>query len=315
MWGDDTIVNLARPRISAWLAIAVVLASLGTAMAPAPARPIAAATRLTPEQQQLLAITRQAPEPATDAEQARAINASLPASAAPILAARPFRVSLAADRALAVECLAQAVYYEAGFEPLEGRRAVAQVVLNRLRHPAFPKTVCGVVYDGAEHAGCQFSFACDGSMRRPPAAGAWKQAHAIAQAALDGYVMKGVGEATHYHTDYVAPYWAPKLTKIRQIGAHIFYRWPGGWGEPGAFNGRYAGSERAFAPARAEAPALVVAAAETPKPPVRIADPTDHHAEADVGGRIDVAKGWTLSIPLPTETRSSLTAIAEAQGG
>jgi spore germination cell wall hydrolase CwlJ-like protein len=273
---------------------------------------------LTAEQQELLAITH-APDQAqpTGVEQARLINAKLAFSATPIHPARPFNLVPIStlDRQLAIECLTQAVYYEAGFEPLDGRRAVAQVVLNRMRHPAFPKTVCGVVYEGASRPGCQFSFACDGALGRPPAAGAWREARQVAEAALDGYVMTAVGTATHYHTDYVAPYWAPRLTKLKQIGAHIFYRWPGGWGEPGAFSGRYAGFERAFTQGKAQAPAPVLTIAEAPRAPARVEDPTDRHAEADVGGRIDVEKGWTLTIPLPTETKSSLSNIAAAQGG
>ena len=90
------------------------------------------------------------------------------------MASRPFDLSDSdpLDRRRALLCLTQAVYYEAGFEPLEGRRAVAQVVLNRMRHPAFPKSVCGVVYQGARDPVCQFSFVCDGSLYRAP--GAWR---------------------------------------------------------------------------------------------------------------------------------------------
>jgi len=159
-------------------------------------------------------------------DQARLINAAMPFSAAPVLASRPFDLSNSdpLDRRRALLCMTQAIYYEAGFEPLEGRRAVAQVVINRMRHPAFPKSVCGVVYQGARDPVCQFSFVCDGSLYRRPEAGAWKQAERIAAAALDGFVERSVGAATHYHADYVAPYWAPRLAKIVQIGAHIFYR-------------------------------------------------------------------------------------------
>jgi spore germination cell wall hydrolase CwlJ-like protein len=198
----------------------------------------------------------QAPD-ASNADQARLINATTPFSTLPVEAARPFRLPASLDRQRALECLAQAVYYEAGYEPLDGKRAVAQVVLNRVRHPAFPKTVCGVVYEGAPGAGCQFSFACDGSLHHAPGEAAWTQARAVAAAALNGYVAKQVGEATHYHTDYVAPYWAPTLTKISRIGAHIFYRWPGNTGEPAAFSGRYAGAER---PVEAVAPRTPVLA-------------------------------------------------------
>jgi spore germination cell wall hydrolase CwlJ-like protein len=71
--------------------------------------------------------------------------------------------------------MTQAVYYEAAYEPLQGRRAVAQVVLNRVRHPAFPNSVCGVVYQGSNQRVCQFSFTCDGSLNRKPSAAAWPQ--------------------------------------------------------------------------------------------------------------------------------------------
>ncbi|WP_366872651.1 cell wall hydrolase [uncultured Brevundimonas sp.] len=126
----------------------------------------------------------------------------------------------------------------------EGQAAVAQVVLNRMRHPAYPGTVCGVVFQGSERAtGCQFSFTCDGAMARTPSVAGWARARASASAALNGAVMAAVGTATHYHTDWVAPYWAERLTKVRQLGTHIFYRWNGGWGLPAAFTSRYGGPE------------------------------------------------------------------------
>jgi len=127
---------------------------------------------------------------------------------------------------------------------------VAQVVLNRMRHPAYPKSVCGVVYQGsARVTGCQFTFTCDGSLRWAPEPGLWRRAKAVAERALAGYVDKTVGSATHYHAQYVAPYWAPTLVKMTQVGQHIFYRWTGPWGEPPAFTGRYAGGEAYLSPA------------------------------------------------------------------
>src|SRR3546814_18161788 len=91
------------------------------------------------------------------------------------------------DRARALTCLADAVYYEAASESDAGQRAVAQVVLNRVRHPAFPATVCGVVFQGSERAsGCQFSFACDGAMARTPSGEAWRKALSIEGAAKIG---------------------------------------------------------------------------------------------------------------------------------
>lgn len=139
-----------------------------------------------------------------------------------------------------------AVYYEAGSQGPDGGAAVAQVVLNRVRHPLFPKSICGVVFEGSNlPTGCQFTFTCDGSLGRRPSAAGWKQASQVAERALDGYVQKEVGEATHYHTIWVVPYWQSSVVKLTRIGAHIFYRWPGGMGVPAAFHGQYAGGENA----------------------------------------------------------------------
>jgi hypothetical protein len=118
------------------------------------------------------------------------------------------------------------------------------VVLNRVRHPAFPASVCGVVYEGSTRAtGCQFTFTCDGSLNRRPDAEGWKRAYAVASAALSGAVFAPVGWATHYHADYVVPYWASTLAKNAVVGAHIFYRWAGGWGRPASFERTYSGLE------------------------------------------------------------------------
>lgn len=183
-------------------------------------------------------------------DEAREFNANLPFSTLPIQPARPFIMppESLADYARALDCMTAAIYYEAASETGPGQAAVAQVVLNRLRHPAFPKTVCGVVFQGHERStGCQFSFTCDGAMARVPSPGGWARARAAATSALNGYVAAEVGMATHYHTDWVAPYWAERLVKLRQIGTHIFYRWTGGWGLPGAFRGVHAGAEPVIA--------------------------------------------------------------------
>ena len=182
---------------------------------------------------------------AFDPATAEEINALRPFAKLPIRPMRPFVLQAdSIDQARAVQCLSQAVYFEAGRESLAGQEAVAQIVLNRLRHPAYPKSVCGVVYQGSARAtGCQFTFTCDGSLAWAPEAGRWRAAQAVARRALAGFVLRDVGSATHYHAAYVAPYWAPTLVKMKQIGAHIFYRWTGPWGEPGAFTGRYGGGE------------------------------------------------------------------------
>jgi hypothetical protein len=173
------------------------------------------------------------------------------AEAAPTLldpvgpSARALRVdNSGVDRGRALQCLTAAIYYEAASEPDAGQRAVAQVVLNRVAHPAYPKTVCGVVYQGSEkNTGCQFSFTCDGSLARVPSRMFWQRAENVARDALSGYVYAPVGLATHYHTVAVHPYWAPTLTYLGTIGAHRFYRFGGAAGAPATFRFAYAGGE------------------------------------------------------------------------
>jgi len=136
----------------------------------------------------------------------------------------------------ALQCLTEAIYYEARSESDDGQRAVAQVVLNRVRHPAYPNSVCGVVYQGSERiTGCQFTFTCDGSMGHGIDAYAWERARTIASAALHGSVYRPVGFATNYHTTSIMPYWAPSLVEQAVIGAHVFYRRPGAGGLADAF--------------------------------------------------------------------------------
>lgn len=166
-------------------------------------------------------------------------------------AAAPFRLTgTAQDRLRASLCLTAAIYYEAANEPDEGQRAVAQVVLNRVRHPAYPDTVCGVVYQGTERADtmCQFTFGCDGSAMRLPVSSVWARAWRNAQAALGGSVYAPAGLATHYHTLAVNPSWNRALTPTAIVGAHIFFRWPGGAGSPAAFHASYRGNEPLPAP-------------------------------------------------------------------
>ncbi|MBK5264750.1 MAG: cell wall hydrolase [Alphaproteobacteria bacterium] len=263
------------------------------------------------ERRVLVALTH---EPQTDVlskgEAAVEGNSRIPFAQGKVLSAAPFSVVRAddTDRKKAELCMTQAIYYEAGFEPLEGKRAVAQTVLNRVRHPAFPHSVCGVVYEGARQPVCQFSFTCDGALARKPTPGAWAEARAVARAALDGYVDKSVGTATHYHANYVLPRWASELAKITRIGAHIFYRWPGGWGLPRAFSQHYTGVEIVplFDGAIAGNNGLAI-----DYPP--IAALPERRADNDLGGRVDVSKGWTPHIPAPTQSSSALARIYAAQ--
>jgi hypothetical protein len=165
---------------------------------------------------------------------------------APIASAPAFvdAAQSADDASRALDCLTAAVYYEARSQTDDGQRAVAQVVLNRVRNPAFPGSVCGVVYQGSYRTtGCQFSFTCDGSLaaRREP--GAWEHAREIASAALAGEVYAPIGAAMYYHTTAVHPYWEDSLTPVTTIGAHIFYRWSNALDNSFEFRQRYAGIE------------------------------------------------------------------------
>ncbi len=178
-------------------------------------------------------------------DDARIKNAALPFVVGPIAAASSWRFSgTAVSYERAVTCLAAAEWWEAG-DDASGQRAVAQVVLNRLRHPAFPKSICGVVFQGSERTtGCQFTFTCDGALARVPRYTAWQRARHVAEMAMNGAVDRRVGTATHYHTDWVVPAWNSSLDKVAQVGTHLFYRWKGWWGTPAAFRGAWSGPER-----------------------------------------------------------------------
>jgi len=166
----------------------------------------------------------------------RASYGAEPTLAAPPAPMRPFSLRGALDQSRDLECLTQAVYYEARGESRGGQQAVAQVVLNRVRHPAFPKSVCGVVFQGARYGGCQFSFACDGSVHRPVEIRAWRRAETVAAKALDGSVMGGVGSATHFHVVGLSPAWRNRMTQVALVGQHVFYRFGGRAGRASAFD-------------------------------------------------------------------------------
>jgi spore germination cell wall hydrolase CwlJ-like protein len=172
-----------------------------------------------------LAFLKHMPRPSLTMEQARAANAAIPFVPGPVTPAPRFVFhGTPASRLQATECLATVAIYEAGDDP-RAQKAVMQVVLNRVRTPGFPKTVCGVVYQGAGlKTGCQFSFACDGSVQRRPERAGWIAARRAASRALAGSVDAEVGTATHYHTDWIVPYWIGSLDKIAKVDTHIFYR-------------------------------------------------------------------------------------------
>jgi len=236
----------------AWLALIVPSASCVPAgLTAAPDLSLGALAQPAPDSlQPAAAAPDAAPTPGLAAlfgNPAYAANAAIPVAGGlnPAAPAFIFRAGTALDSLRSLDCLAQAVYYESRSESEDGQRAVAQVVLNRVRHPAWPNSVCGVVYQGPMRAGggCQFTFTCDGSLARRPEGVNWARARAIAAEALAGRIHWGVGTSTHYHTSAVFPAWAPRLVKTAVIGAHNFYRLPGLGGAPGAFVANYTGSE------------------------------------------------------------------------
>ena len=183
------------------------------------------------------------------ADKARSINSSIAFAPDGRVPAMPFLwAGSMMDRERATDCLAATGYYEAGTRAAD-QRAVMQVVLNRVRHRAFPHSVCGVVFQGSERAtGCQFTFTCDGSMaRRHPSPAIWRQARVIAAEMLTGQTEPLVGHATHYHTDWVHPVWSGQMNKIAAVDTHLFFRWRGNVGDPRSFTTRYSGSEPAIA--------------------------------------------------------------------
>jgi len=249
----------------------------------------------------------------------------VPVSSSP---AEPFSDSGQApeDHERSVNCLTQAIYYEARSEPEDGQRAVAQVVLNRVRHPAFPSTVCGVVFQGHQRTtGCQFSFTCDGSMNRgirQPSA--WMRARRIAEEAIGGSVYEPVGNATHYHTTAIRPYWAAHLRQSAIVGAHIFYRWAGNAGEASAFRQSYGGlePEPAFwqAAASAGAGGVTVHQGLTPDSPIADAGqipgegetPGTHEEVAlQGGGKVTIHRNARPELELPHEAPPQREALNE----
>jgi spore germination cell wall hydrolase CwlJ-like protein len=179
------------------------------------------------------------------------------------------------NNARELDCLAKGVYFEARGEGTAGMEAVAQVIVNRARHPSFPKSICGVIYQGAgKGRGCQFSFACDGSMRRGVSGPLWDRARHIAARTLDGQVSSPVGTATFFHATRISPNWRG-LVRVATIGRHVFYRHGGKRGSASmlAQGPRTGGADferptlYKVASAEPEKAEVVLAKMETPKAP------------------------------------------------
>lgn len=156
--------------------------------------------------------------------EARTSNANVPVVAEARRSAAPYRFRGGpAELAQAVDCLATAALYEVG-DDLKGQRAVIQVILNRSRTSGFPRTICGVVYQGFDRTtGCQFSFTCDGSIKRRTKHLGWSAARRAARAGLAGQVFGDLGRATHYHADWMVPYWHDTMIKVAKVDTHLFY--------------------------------------------------------------------------------------------
>ena len=254
----DRVRALWRVAAVRWLAVALVAAAALVLVWQAPSHPIASGPAAparppagAPPIEQLPARPEALADPQLaplTEDEARRRNAAVPFADPHPIPARPFKFAGSAlDRARATDCLALAAMAEAGGSA-DGQRAVIQVVLNRVRHPGFARTICGAVFTGSQKAtGCQFTFTCDGALRRTYSDAAWAAARRRAEEALDGRVFAPVGLATHYHTDWVYPYWSAELDKVARVDTHLFFRWPGYWGSREAMAARYTGAEPAIA--------------------------------------------------------------------
>ena len=147
---------------------------------------------------------------------------ALPLAVLGLLSADP--AGAATRSAQEAHCLALAIYWEAKNEDEEGMLAVASVVLNRVAHPQFPETVCGVVKQGGEAPPCQFSWWCDGKSDRPQEPQAWATASRIAVRAVHEPPSDRTQGALFFHNTKIATPWLRKRQRTVQIGRHIFYR-------------------------------------------------------------------------------------------
>lgn len=319
-WRDSGGATPSRMAIAGGV---LAVAAVGVAFVignPNPGRAEAAVIIRASEVEQLQSIDKgtQA-EVLVEGESAQARNALIPVSNLPLGVAKQFTAiaGSSAQYDSALTCMTQAIYYEAANEPVRGKRAVAQVVLNRLKHPAYPNSVCGVVYEGVYQPVCQFSFTCDGALQRKPLARQWAESKTVAKQMLSGTVEPSVGTATHYHADYVVPRWAYTLAKVDKVGTHIFYRFPGNAGNPGVFTRRWAGRETL--PVIDWDRMRMLSADHEPEPEFTpgltvVPHVTDRHAPADVGGRIDTTKSWRPSIPDPVGAQGSYGTARAQQG-
>jgi spore germination cell wall hydrolase CwlJ-like protein len=158
--------------------------------------------------------------PSTD--KAVALKPAVAVAEAPKPAADTVMTQLLAEH----KCLSEVLYYEARGEGTTGQKAIAEVVFHRMNHGDYGHSICAVVYEGAKHSGCQFSFACNGDMKRAKQPGAWREAEALAAKIMTGQLnlKNATGGALNFHAASVSPDWADTMDKTTQIGNHVFYR-------------------------------------------------------------------------------------------
>jgi hypothetical protein len=226
-------------------------------------------------------------------------------------AAEPFANASALQSTRDLDCLTTAVYFEARGESSAGQAAVAQVVLNRVRHPAYPRTICGVVFQGAGYHTCQFSFACNGAMHQRRDLAAWERARTVAERALSGSVMATIGNATNFHSTHVSPSW-PGMIRVSQVGSHVFYRFAGRAGSALAFNARPSmstGMGEATPNMPQTTPAALDASVRTSYTAASIATPTGTAAVTAAG---DVMSAHSARGPALAPDASSATSATES---
>ncbi len=285
-------------------ALAGLYLAVGLAQGAAP-QPVVEAAATTHDHQRLLVAYSTAPASPRPAAVIRQ-NVEAPADGFKSVS---FKRSTDLKRGGELDCLTKAVYFEARGETPAGQAAVAQVVLNRVRHPAFPKSVCAVVFQGAgKRIGCQFSFACDGSMRRGRETAAWNRAQKVASRALSGTVMAVVGNATHFHTVNVAPSWGPRLVRTAEVGLHVFYRFGQGASRmyaaaPDSQRATFTSAPGVSAPMEITTELRLTSAVKTDKP--------DATAVADTGVHADVLAKAPSPTLAPAEAAASARKTAE----
>jgi len=221
---EKILVALRRADRSAGAAFVLTLlfVAVAAAIVPSTDRP---AVRLPVERSAFVAMPlRLVPERPVEAiaHPASLVVRTSPVDIAPLLEQLVLE-RMAAER----RCLAEAMYYEARGEGMDGEKAIAEVVFHRTKTPGYPHSVCGVVYEGATLGhGCQFSFACDGELELPKAGGAWSTARRLAARIMTGLVQLGdqTGDATSFHAVDAQPEWSDRLVRTIQIGNHVFYR-------------------------------------------------------------------------------------------